>query len=173
MSILLMAAASLFIAEAQQDQATGQASSHRRHRPATIARTSDANYPADDLLAGQPNQFPGVDWQAVEVRTVSADAFPGVDWREAGQCRASDGRVGTVHRAAAGDADDRPTEEVAFYYQKVTFVGERGVVGEDGLARAEAGETATTAGRGATNVLRTRTRSTTIQVNADLPPCPR
>lgn len=113
MSVILLAA-TLFAADL--DQSTGMATGRRTHEPVRHSQT----YPDGDLLAGQPNRFPGVDWQSVEVRNVGPDAFPGVDWQAAGVCQGPDNTVGYVYRAFP-DVDDRPTEEVAFTYQKITW----------------------------------------------------
>lgn len=137
MSVLL-AAASLLVAEPVILQSSGQATGRRTHQPVRMSRNADT-YPSGDLLEGQPNLFPGVEWRNVRVRTVDATAFPGSDWQPAGHCRGPNGLYGLVYRAA-GDADDRPTEEVAFYYQKIVFArpsqSNIGSSGEDGARRA-------------------------------------
>lgn len=119
MSFLLMAAASLLATDAdfqQRERGSGLATGRRTYEPVRAA----GNYPANDLLAGQPNQFPGVDWSGIEIRQVDATAFPGVDWQPAGHCQGRNGQVGYVYRAR-GNSNERPTEEVNFYYQKILF----------------------------------------------------
>lgn len=37
------------------------------------------------------------------------------------QASGGDSRTGEVRTSQSGDADDRPTEEVAFYYNKIAF----------------------------------------------------
>jgi hypothetical protein len=138
MSMILIATSLLLTGAPTSDaaeQRTEQRVSERiRHR-------DRASYPANDLLSGQTNRFPGVDWTSVEIRQVAPTAFPGVDWQPAGHCRGQNGQVGYVYRAS-GDADDRPTEEVAFYYQKIVFAAAPsartsrniGSSGEDGVS---------------------------------------
>jgi hypothetical protein len=116
MSILLMAAASLLATDAHFQQSERR----QRTRRSMLEMTDSEAYPRQDLLAGQPNQFPGVDWSGIEIRQVDATAFPGVDWQPAGHCQGRNGQVGYVYRAR-GNNHERPTEEVSFYYQKILF----------------------------------------------------
>lgn len=136
MSIVLVAASLLLSEPVSPAQSTQHAGTHRVQQPARLSRRSDT-YPQDDLLAGQPNLFPGVEWRNIRIRTVGASAFPGVEWQPAGHCRGPDGLYGLVYRAAA--SGNRPTEEVSFYYQKIVMArpsnSNIGSSGDDGVRR--------------------------------------
>jgi type VI secretion system secreted protein Hcp len=93
-----------------RDAASGLPSGKRQHKPFTITKQVDSASPVlfEAAIKGDP--------LAVEVTSFERT---GARWRPFRTVRLENAFVGSI--GPQSSVDDRPTEEVAFYYNKIAF----------------------------------------------------